>query len=109
MRIRALRKERGLTQEALAEGIGRSVEAVSNLERGKSLPSFETLSRLARLLEVPVRDFFDFGGDRALRDPERSQLIATLMRIANGLDGRDLAVAVDQIRVLARRRDPAQR
>jgi transcriptional regulator with XRE-family HTH domain len=55
-RVRAYRLERHLTQEQLAEKIDRSVETVSNLERGISLPNEATLRRLARSLDVSFED-----------------------------------------------------
>ena len=59
LRIKTIRKRRGLTQAQLAEKVGRTGDAISQLERGLSLPSFETLDRLAEALQVPIRDFFD--------------------------------------------------
>lgn len=56
MRIRAYRLERHMTQEQLAENIGRSVETVSNIERGVSVPNEGTLRRLARCLEISYED-----------------------------------------------------
>ncbi len=38
--------------------IGRSVETISNLERGISLPNEATLRRLARSLDVALEDLF---------------------------------------------------
>lgn len=61
-RLKALRREKGLTQEDLAKAINRSASLISSLERGVDAPSFETLEELARALEVPVRDLFDFEG-----------------------------------------------
>ena len=60
-RLRQLRRERGLTQEQLAEASDLSVDFVSLLERGVNAPSFETLEVLATVLDVPVRDLFYFG------------------------------------------------
>ncbi len=62
MRIAALRRERGWTQERLAEASGVAVRTVQRLEGGKDA-SLETLSALARALEVPVRDLFAACGD----------------------------------------------
>ena len=98
-----LRKRRGLSQEDLAGLMQRSVETVSNLERGVSLPSFTTLVRLAESLGVPIRDFFDFGDDATAADPRRQELLAALAEIARGLETDDLAVAVEQMDALAAR------
>jgi transcriptional regulator with XRE-family HTH domain len=65
----------------LAEKVERTVDAISQLERGRSLPSFETLERLALALDVPIRDFFDVGkGDDG--SMQRTRLIAIILDIA---------------------------
>ncbi|MDM7884637.1 helix-turn-helix transcriptional regulator [Curtobacterium sp. RHCKG23] len=57
MRIATLRRERGWTQERLAETSGIAVRTVQRLERGNEA-SLETLSAIARALDVPVRELF---------------------------------------------------
>ena len=59
-RLRYIRRHKDLTQEQLAEAVGISIEFLSNLERGVNAPSFETLEKLATILEVQVRAFFEF-------------------------------------------------
>jgi transcriptional regulator with XRE-family HTH domain len=59
-RLRQLRRYRDLTQEQFAEVADISVDFVSNIERGISAPSFETLERLAEALGVAVADLFVF-------------------------------------------------
>lgn len=61
-RIAALRKKQGLTQEALAEVIGCSVEFISLVERGVNAPSVAGLQDFADALKVEVRDLFTFYG-----------------------------------------------
>ena len=57
-RLHALRKARGMTQELLAERADRSVVAISNLERGQRLPSYEVLVDLCRALNADPNDLF---------------------------------------------------
>lgn len=52
MRIRAKRKEKGLTQEKLAEIIDISPSHVGEIERGTSVCSLEVLVNLATTLEL---------------------------------------------------------
>ncbi|HEX6292012.1 MAG TPA: helix-turn-helix transcriptional regulator [Herpetosiphonaceae bacterium] len=59
-RLRQLRRYQDLTQEQFAEAAEISVDFVSNMERGISAPSFETLERLADALGVAVADLFMF-------------------------------------------------
>src|SRR3546814_7341660 len=73
-RLPALRKERGLTQADLAELIGHSEVAVLSIERGASAPSFETLGRLTRALEVP-----------AVRSSPSAEILVTSERHARAL------------------------
>lgn len=53
-RIQALRKERGMTQEMLAEKIGVSAQAVSKWENGYSCPDISVLPTLAAVLGITV-------------------------------------------------------
>ena len=53
-RIRKLRTERGLSQEALAEALGISRQAVAKWEGEQSAPSAGNLTAMAELFGVPV-------------------------------------------------------
>lgn len=54
-----LRKERGLTQEQLAEAVGVRQPRIAEVERGDANPRLLTLSRLAFALGVPVAALLD--------------------------------------------------
>lgn len=103
-RIGTVRRLRGLTQEALAEKIDRTADAISNLERGKSLPSFETIEKLAKALDVPVREFFDDENGRPGKlSTKRAALMAQLTDTARNLSDADLEIAVNQVQALGTR------
>lgn len=55
--IRALRKGRGLTLEALADALGKSVGFLSQVERGISTASIGDLRALAQLFDIPLSFF----------------------------------------------------
>lgn len=55
--LRTVRKERGLSQEALAYRVGVEQTEISKLETGKLQPSSERLRKLAEALEVPEHAF----------------------------------------------------
>ena len=59
-RIAMLRKEKGITQEALAEKADYSVEFVSFVERGINSPSVEGCERIANALKIPIHELFMF-------------------------------------------------
>ena len=52
--IRALRRERGMTQEQLAEAMNVSAAAVSKWENGQSVPDIAMLTALADFYEVSL-------------------------------------------------------
>lgn len=57
--IRALRKERGLTQRQLADALGVTDKAVSKWERGGGCPDIELLPGLSERLGTPVETLLD--------------------------------------------------
>ena len=61
-RISRLRKEKDMTQPALADCMGVSFQAVSNWERGASMPDIGKLPELAQALGVSVDELL--GGGR---------------------------------------------
>jgi transcriptional regulator with XRE-family HTH domain len=106
LRVRALRLERGMTQEEMAERIDRSVDTVSNLERGIGPMSLKTLGRVAEAFGLPVRDLFDTEDAPAVPPPEssaRAALQTSLARLARSLSDYDLETAIEVMRVLAKR------
>lgn len=52
--ISRLRKERGMTQMQLADALGISFQAVSNWERGQSMPDISKLPELAELFDTTI-------------------------------------------------------
>lgn len=56
-KVKELRQERELSQEKLAEYVNMSREHISCIERGKNLPTVETLYHLANYFEIDIKDF----------------------------------------------------
>ena len=56
--LRRIRKERGLSQQRLAELAKVDKVTIVHIEGGKVSPKVETLKKLATALEVEVADFF---------------------------------------------------
>lgn len=100
LRIRTIRKARGLTQEDLAAMIDRSVDALSNIERGVSLAGYDTLERLAEGLGVPVAEFFVEPEEGRTR---RTETMERLLDAARTLDDQTLGKAATIVEVLAGR------
>jgi len=77
-----IRKERGLTQSELAELIDVTIETISRLERGVFIPSLKTLENISNVLNIPLKDIFDFEYPQKPRvsaiEKESSKLLAYL-------------------------------
>ena len=58
-RIEALRRERGIRQEDLAQALGVSRQTIISLEKGKYNPSLALALRLGRYFAMPVEAIFD--------------------------------------------------
>ena len=58
-KIKALRLEKGLSQDKLSESVNISREHISCLERGKNSINIETLYNLAVFFEVDIKTFFE--------------------------------------------------
>ena len=76
-RVGELRRRSGLTQQQVADAVGLSVESMSRLETGRTVPSVRRLADIADELGVELRDFFIF---EPLTDKDRAieELVITL-------------------------------
>ncbi len=88
-RIQNWRKQRKITQEKFAALIERSTDAVSMIERGINFPSRETLERMSKVFEIPIKDFLAFESDNS-SPTEREQTINKIIGLLHILDDRDL-------------------
>ncbi len=58
LRLRSLRKERGLSIQVVSDRSGLSTGMLSQIERGLSMPSIRSLRSIAATLDVPISWFF---------------------------------------------------
>jgi len=56
--IRRLRKDRGVTQEQLADEAGMAMRYLSGVERGEENPTLRFLAKIADALDVSLPDLF---------------------------------------------------
>ena len=100
-RIRAWREKKGLTQGDIEQRAGLLSCYTSRVENGHTVPSLETIEKIARALEVPLYQLFYDGekppemeviimdGRRKLpfgRNPGDAKYIQTLLRSVDGMD-----------------------
>ena len=67
--LKALRREKGLTQEALAERLGVTGRSVSRWENASSLPELSLLMELADFYGVELREILD--GERMQKNMDK--------------------------------------
>ena len=60
-KLAIVRKEKGLTQEALATKAGVNRVLIARFEKGRSNPKLDTLKKLAIALNVPIDSIVDKG------------------------------------------------
>lgn len=63
-RLKELRKEKGFTQEKLAEKLDIAPRQLTRLETGVNFPSVETLEKISFYLEADLKSLFDFTWDK---------------------------------------------
>jgi len=60
MRLKQLREEKGITQEALGNAIGQTKSNISKYERGTLEPSIDTLKQIAQFFDVSIDFLIEF-------------------------------------------------
>lgn len=79
IRIKELRKSKGLTQEQLSEKVDIDSKHLSRIEVGSSYPSMETLDKISKVLDVELKDMFEFHHHK---DVDINKSISTLLKDA---------------------------
>ncbi len=59
-KIQKIRKDKGLTQEQVAEKIGKSRQMITFIETGREIPNVKMLQKIARALGVKVKELIPF-------------------------------------------------
>lgn len=77
IRLRDLRKDRAMTQEALADSLGISRQTVISLERGRCLPSLPLALQIAEVFALPLEEVFVWDQAIARQIMSVSELIHT--------------------------------
>ena len=99
-RIKDLREKARMSQADLAHVAQKSVETISNFERGKTLPSVRTIGSLAKHLDCTMADFFKFN---ETTKPERDKTAAAIIARLKLLEPKDRDLLADFAELLAKR------
>ncbi len=106
LRLRSIREAKGLSQGDIEKRSGLLRPYLSRIENGHSVPSIETLEKLARALEVPLYQLFYEGEEppKLIHFPKR----VTGAKIAFGRSKKE-ARYFDKIRRLMSRMTESKR
>jgi transcriptional regulator with XRE-family HTH domain len=119
-RLRALREEKKFTQGDIEKRTGLLRAHISSIENGRTVPTVETLEKLARALEVPMYQLF-YDGEKSLKlpiVPERkagadivwgskgkdARLLAQFCRLFSRMDKGDVGTVLFVAQKMARRK-----
>jgi len=80
-RIRGLRRNKGWSQEVLAEHSALSYKFIGEVERGVVNPSLETLVSIACGLDVEVAELFSAGPHLVICEKEQKKAKAALIEL----------------------------
>ena len=98
--VRSARLHKEMTQAQLAESVDKTFETISNMERGVTMPNLSTLSDIADILGLPIKEFFP-KGDEHLSE-ERRVLLAELTLISAQLDDEQFSKLVEIAKILGK-------
>lgn len=94
--LKELRKERGLTQEQLAERFNVSRRSVSRWETGNNMPDLDTLIQMADYYEIDLRELLD--GERK-SEKMNEELKETVMKVTDYADANNARI-LKRVRII---------
>ncbi|MBB6249522.1 helix-turn-helix domain-containing protein [Nitrospirillum iridis] len=92
LRVKTARQRAGLTQEALAEAVGKATETISNIERGFALTGLDTLQRISDAVGSPMIFFFEDIQDSREVSRRRLEKELHILMLIRSLSDKDLQV-----------------
>ena len=84
--IKELRQRHGRTQEALANELGVTAQAVSRWENGICYPDVELIPSIANFFGVSIDELFGYDNERAKKVDSLYETICEMNRRNNGVD-----------------------
>jgi transcriptional regulator with XRE-family HTH domain len=94
--LRQHRKAKGLNQQELADRIEKSAKSVSDYEVGRTTPSYDTIEKIARALDIPEAALFAVGVSIFPSGP-RGKLLHRINAALAGMNDAELARAARMI------------
>ncbi len=93
-KVRILRKRKHLSQERLAEKANLHPTYIGVIERGEQAPTLDTIEKIARALDIEIKDLFLFSSGKT--DKIKEEIIGFLV----GKDSKTLQKILNIIKAL---------
>ena len=93
--LKHLRKDKGLTQEQLAEEFGVSSRSVSRWENGNTMPDISIIIELADFYDVDIREIICGERKSENMDKELKDTLVTVADYTNNENGKIMQSAVN--------------
>ena len=107
-RLRALREQRGMSQEALGQRVDVSFQQIQKYERGANRVGASRLFEFAQVFGVPVETFFSGLPSEGKDDAEARAVVGALSQFARSKEGSELMIAFASIKDVRARRQVLQ-
>lgn len=82
LKLRDIRKEKGLTLGSLADKTGIDWQKLGRAERGEVSPTIDMLSQIADVMQVPIKDLIDIGGSGSEESNKSSVMVDSDLELA---------------------------
>ncbi len=93
--LKKIRKQRGLTQEKLAELVNVAPRHISFIETARSFPSSDLLEKLSKVLNTDYSDLFEFK-----KEMTREEIIENILELVQKLDNAKLKYLYNVVKEL---------
>ena len=106
-RLRALREVKKFSQGDIEKRTGLLRCYISRVENGHTIPSLDTLAKIATAMEVPLAQFFnDNGGDNGNKNlpqlsEEEVRFLSQIRRYSSNLNDSDRKLVIAMVKKMA--------
>ena len=98
-RLKEIRKQKGLTQEELAELCDMQTNSIGMIETGQRAVSFSTIETIASCLQVDYNDLFDFNNVYK-SEYSKDKAFCNIYKLAKKFDSTTMQHLVEYTRLL---------
>lgn len=104
-RVRGLRRRANLTQSQLAEAIGKSLDTVSNIERGVCSTGIETMGAIAAIVGVELAELFEWN-EPVSPDKDARKAVERLVRLVEAENAETIEAVTKMVELALGLRSP---